>query len=178
MTDTITHPRFIYEPSVYPAGTPEALGNSEASFCIRAIERGIRDDPESYLHALAAMNTAAEQGTLGSQRPKTWGEGTEPDAEDLLAEYFRRRYDKRVEFDDATEEALRRDRQHTEHLGRSSRATSYVITKGAMSHTQRSHPEAERLRDITRVSRLGHYVSRVLAWQEEQEVHTARARAS
>lgn len=169
LADTVTHPRFIFEPSTHPAGTPEALDASEASFCVLAIERGIRDNPDVYQRALEVLAATAETKPLDSYTPSEAGSGDTSEAERLLAEYFKKRYDKDVEFDEATERAISQDTQHTSRLQQSARATGYSVTTGVMSHTQRTHPDAERLRDRARISRLASYVALVIGWQEERK---------
>lgn len=81
-------------------------------------------------------------------------------------DYFRRRLDSHVDFDQSTETAITKDEQHADTVDQSTEAVPFRVSRAGsdMSHEMHAPRDAELRRDTARVSCLAGYVGQAIEW--------------
>lgn len=135
---------------------------SDAAVPARLLERDIFERPEVYLSVIASGRLALtsklpETGTPSEENPPT----PEDEATARLSDFLTKRYDRDLDFDDQTTDALYSDDAHLQLI------SSFRNSEGFRQ---------EKLRKDVSYSRIGFFVQRVLTWQEQQTAKTRGAK--
>jgi hypothetical protein len=135
---------------------------------LSAFEAELNKNPGRYLselHRLGSLATAetVEYADYGQQPERSELSNT---PESFIKEFFTYRYDKTLEYDDATETALAQDDQWKELVKKRRDIPGASVSKhGAV---RKESAEAVPIRDQMRFKRLEFFISRLALWQDQR----------
>lgn len=169
MTAEITiRPAFTeIEPYIPLKPNYEPLEPAQIISWSRALETDICDDPERYKRVLEALGDVATSGEAGRLLDlDLFPEDVE--AAFLIYAFFAGRCDQDLEYDDATDRALRADADYQAALAAHGKATSKQVLVTKATHGTIADRNAEPNRDKIRRISLAFFIQRTLDWQAQE----------
>lgn len=148
---------------VVDQGTDIAIGRR-----IQTIDRSIHRSPEAFEAALGDLGHLATADVVGLADIDTIVPTATRKLDALTKEYLGNRYDLKSEYDEATEDALAKDKHYQELLDAVRSKRTITVRKGQMSSETRANPDADKARDELRRYRFGVYLSRVVTYKTRQ----------
>jgi hypothetical protein len=132
------------------------------------LQDAIAGQPGLFLDTFVELgeDATANSLTLNDQRIHTVGLSTEP--YDLITEYFTKRDDKVVEFDEATDTALFKDKKYKKLLETSTNLRNELVKTGVMRTESRENPQAAAARNEARRYAFGFFLKRAVAWSTQE----------
>jgi hypothetical protein len=141
---------------------------------LNRLQQEITRRPGIFLKAFESLGQEATADSLDlhDERINTVDLSTEP--HDLIKEYFTKRDDKVVVFDEATDEALYSDEEFDRLRNYSQSLTNERVKTGAMRSGVRENPNAAPAVNDVRRYAFGFFLKRVVAWSQQQSTATER----
>jgi hypothetical protein len=132
------------------------------------LQGAIADQPGLFLQTFVELGeeATAESLDLDDQRIHTVGLSTEP--RDLIVEFFSKRDDKIVVYDDSTDDALFKNKKYKELIDTSRNLQPDKIMTGVMSSVTKENPKAKEARDEARRYAFGFFLKRAVAWSAQE----------
>jgi hypothetical protein len=132
------------------------------------LQQEITRRPGLFLMAFESLGEQATQDSLDldDERINTVDLSTEP--HDLIKEYFTKRDDKVVTFDEATDDALYADKKFDRLRKYSASLTNERVKTGAMRTGVRVNPNAAPAVNEVRRYAFGFFLKRAVAWSQQR----------
>lgn len=132
---------------------------------ISYIDQAILQSPDEFVDALNAAGEKATDQTIDLSELDASLDNRKRDASSLLTEFFSKRYDLNISYDEHTEHKIKNDAYHNQLLANA---------KSAPARRGRDNPEADAARDAARRSSFSIYLGQVAAYQEQMTRHAPR----
>jgi hypothetical protein len=146
---------------------------------VRLLNREIHRDPNKFQDALKSLGDLATRDTITLDLRDKQQTTLERNPRDLITEFFKKRWDLEVSYDKATVHAQSTDPGHQELIEEHKALRPEYLRKGVMGSSSRPNKDASSSRDTVRRSLFGIFLSRVVAWdQQNTEAATQNDRLS
>lgn len=142
------------------------------------LDSQIHKNPEASAAAVLEVGEEATRETSNIDDLETNVRSLSVEPNDLVREYFTRRYDGHSTFDDATEDSIASNPEHRGLVKDSLSKSAIHIQTSVMSSKQRPNAEAPTARDLVRISRLSLYIGRVVSFNEQQRLLAQESRGA
>lgn len=139
-----------------------------AELRLKSLENDIYKKPRIYTALIERLGATLTDGTIAVSEQPQYSETVSNNAAHRLREFFTLRFDRLIEFDDATETFIARDEQYRELLQVHRSSANRDVKLGVQKKGSLPDPNAEPARDKLRRKRLELFVGRVAQWQELQ----------
>lgn len=160
------------QPRLYVGTEDEALLDEQTRAQVsrlKSLQQSIARRPETFLRAFTELDEEATADSYGIKDEEILTRTVSREPKNLIKEYFQKRDDRRVEFDDASEEAIYTNPEFKRLSDISKSKTSSSVKVGAMRTEIRANPEARKASDDVRRHIFGQYIGRVVLWKEQQQ---------
>lgn len=152
----------ITEPTIIPLTDEPEIQNY-----LNRFGNAIAERPEAFATLLETLGEAATRETLDLRAEERAALPISISDEELITNFFKYRYDRESEFDEATEDAMATDPVYKDLLERHLNTHSINSQVGPMKHEVVANPKAEDVRNATRRARLAFFIARTLQYQRQ-----------
>lgn len=136
---------------------------------LKSLQRSITQRPETFMRAFTELGEEATSDFYGIKDEEILTREVSRDPKDLIKEYFRKRDDRYVEFDEKSDEAIYGSAEFKRLSNISKSKISSSVKVGAQRTETRAHPEARKASDDVRRYIFGEYIGRAVLWKSQQE---------
>ena len=152
-----------------PSMTVSSDASQDVSRRITYIDRRIHERPADFIVSLNANSELATSQTvdLGDRDDSVRSLGRKP--ADLIIEFFRKRYDLDIIYDENTEGVIADDPRYKQLVANMRSKTADRIQTGTMKSENRPSLEAVPARDLVRVRQLSIYLGQVIEYRDQQQ---------
>lgn len=166
MVDHIT-----MQPRLYAEAEPKLADNEETQARIarlRSFQDRIARKPDVYLHAFEELGEGATDEVLDIHNDATLTRSASRSPKEHIKEYFAKRDDIELRFDEESDEAIFATKAVMEAIARSKEKRAILKRKGVMGSTLEENPAARSASNASRREIFGAYLSRVVSWDGQQ----------
>lgn len=157
-------PRITAEPTILSISDEPGIQGYIERFSTAVTER-----PALFATALEKLGGAATADTVELSTLEYATPHLAVSEEDLIWTYFTYRYDRYVEYDEATEKGMGRDEAYQEQLAQHLKTQTTKVMTGKMTSINRATSDAGENRNAARRASLGYFIGRAIQWQGQQE---------
>lgn len=159
------------QPRLYTGTEDEARLDEQSRAQIarlKSLQQSIARRPETFLRAFTELGEDATAESYGLKDEEILTRQASRNPQNLIKEYFQKRDDRYVEFDDESDETIYGSAEFKRLSDISKSKTSTSIKVGAMRTEVRANPEARKASDDVRRHIFGEYIGRAVLWKAQQ----------
>lgn len=139
-----------------------------AELRLRSLENDIYKRPRVYEAVLGRLGAVLTADTIAHDDRRTHSEAVSNNPAHRLHEFFTLRFDRLIEFDDASEQAISQDETYNELLAGHRASKNKAVKLGIQKTGTQPDPNAEPMRDQLRRKRLELFIGRIADWNATQ----------